>query len=179
MKLRTENLFSTSAVTLPNYPLKVLPQSSHRQDFCFLPLSHSVSVSLSSVSLSLPVCVCIYIYILSLPVTPPLTLTPSLSISLSVFVPPYSSLSTSIFWLAFLTFSLLLLLLTISCVSPVQSTVDIMSLTSQLGSRWEFYGGAYYLSTDAVRLQWDLCTALSILLRVFWLVHWVFSSYRQ
>ena len=89
-RLRTENLFSTSGVTLPNYPLKVLPQSSHRQDFL---LSASVTPSLF-LSLSFPLC---YIYILPLPVIPPLTPTPSLSVSLPAFVPPNSSLSASVF----------------------------------------------------------------------------------
>lgn len=46
--------------------------------------------------------------------------------------------------------------------------MDIMSLTSQSGSRWEHCAGAHCMSSDSARLQWDLCIALSLL------VHWTF-----
>lgn len=51
-----------------------------------------------------------------------------------------------------------------------------MSLTSQSGWRWECCAGAYCLSTDAARLLWDLCAALSIRLKAFLVVSLDFAS---
>lgn len=121
--------------------------------FCFF---HTLCFSLPSLPLSVIYC----IYSLHACHPSPDSVPPA-------FVPAYSSLSASVFQLALLTFSPLLLLLNPSCVSPVQSTVDIMSLTSQSGSRWECCAGAYCPSTDAAKLQRDLYTALPIFLAVF------------
>lgn len=140
--------------------------------FCFLPLSHPLCFC-PSPSLSL-LYFYIYIYIYSPPACHPssdsnsisLSLPPCLcptqfiSVCLGILVSPFSLPSSSLLLL-------FLLLLTLSCVSPVQSIVDIMGLTSQSGSRLECCAGAYCLSTDAAGLQWDLCTALSILLTAF------------
>lgn len=86
-RFRTQNLFSTSGVTFPNYRLKVLPQSSHRKISAFC-LSHTLSVS---PCFHPSLCLLYTVYILSLPVTLPLTL------SLLAFVPAQPSLSASVF----------------------------------------------------------------------------------
>lgn len=102
----------------------IIPSKScckvHTEDFCFLPLSHSLFLSPSlplsiyslpachpssdsgSIFLSHPSCLCSTLFI---------SVCFGISVSLSHF--------------------LLVLLLTLPCVSPVQSTVDMMSLTSQ------------------------------------------------
>lgn len=151
-RLRTKNLFSPSGVTFPNYRLKVLLQSSHKKDFCFLPFTPSpfhpslcllfiFYPCLSPPSDSVPSCLC-----------------PSLIISACIPVGPSHSL---------LLLLLLLFLLASSCVSPVQSAVDILSSTSHSGSRWECCDHVYCQSTAAASLQWDLCAVLPIFLTTF------------
>ncbi len=78
-RLRTENLFSTSGVTLPNYPLKVPPQSSHTR----LLLSASVTLSLFLfLPPSLSLYVCVYIYFFSILACHPSSDSDSISSSL-------------------------------------------------------------------------------------------------
>lgn len=146
-RLRTENLLSASGVTVPNYPLKVKPQSSQKNFGCFLPRSHS----LSAPPLSLTIYT-LYMLPYSLSVARP-CLCRTLFISVCLSIPVLLTFSTSPFlFLVFFQFKVL--------------------WTSWASHHSQAHAGAYCLSTDTARLQRELCAASSILLGVFPLVRW-------